>query len=485
MSSFTCNAAEEDESYGEIVAAVVQAVGLLVTVIAGGIAYLLNEMNARRQSQAELDRESAARHERDIRQDEHRRHQNERDVATHHRDANAKRLEKQMHSLITPLVNQTHSLLRSVHGFVHEMCEDFRDELLAVQSPVAPPELPSVVTSLHTEASTTVVTGGERNRKGDVDHSNPLVMAASTFASDRSYGWTDRFERTPLRASSDRHTWEAPLEASALTIIPPGEGNNVMFLIHLPSFFADWIRACFRADDAFVRREFPAVVYEAIRLSGFDSELAAAYRSWARDMFVPIARAARAILTEFGSFVQPLPWASVDACLERFNAKCKRETMKGKPRCFAYVNFDVYVAAWERLLLRWEAGDHRRLYPVEMFPVGMMFYTFRMQNMVATRQEAVCGHSYLTETNVEEALADAAKITDQDAFDKFLEKQSATVLRAIGRSSMVTGDNQFFSDKGADAIRQAAGQELIKRSATKVFLDMVPADCAPRRNAAL
>ena len=76
---------------------------------------------------------------------------------------------------------------------------------------------------------------------------------------------------------------------------------------------------------------------------------------------------------------------------------------------------------------------------------------------------------------MEEALADAAKITDQDAFDKFLEKQSATVLRAIGRSSMVTGDNQFFSDKGANAIRQAAGQELIKRSATKVFLDdMVP-----------
>ena len=469
--SLICNAADEDPVW-EMAAAIVQSVGIFITVLAGMVGYIWNEANTRRAQAVEAEKELEAKRERDELAAKHREHENERDIAKHLREAEGQRLVHQMHDLITPMVNNVHAYIHCINFFMIEIVEDFADELLSVGALTMPPLPTGEVTTDRSAAATDLSnyipgsTLGASRSNGTVDIAhNEFIFTASTYAADRSYGFTSVFPRTPLADGHDRHTWDAPLVPANMVIIPPGEGENGIFLTHLPSFFADWVRACFRSDNCIARRVLPPVVYEAVRLAGASSPLALAYRSWARDVLVPHLRRCGDVWREYGSFVQPLPWGQVDKCFSRFCEVAQRSSMKGKPRCFIYILLDVHVQGWERLLKRWDTGHGlERLYPTEMFPFGILFYTIRMQDMVAKRQEAVSGHSYLSETKIEEALAEAAKVETGEELEKFLAKQPPAVLKAIGRSSMVHGDAAFFRGRGVEAISEVAGRVLRERS---------------------
>lgn len=231
----------------------------------------------------------------------------------------------------------------------------------------------------------------------------------------------------------------------------------------------------------FTTREMPLQVFTAIRFAGPQSRIAETYRSWARNHYLPLLRCANAIFQEHGSYVQPLPWSEVNEAFEGFINRFGIPSLKGRPRCFAFIALTRHTAGWERVLADWERGDFGRLYPAFPLPFGILFYLIRMQDMLAKQQEKVSGQSYLSTTaaaNAVEAARQMAKSSvdsgrdeaaSASAMEAFIDRQSSTVLKEIGRSSlagssaagidMVALREEVRAEHHIDLLRTASGEQ--------------------------
>lgn len=245
---------EKDDS-GEIIAAVVQAVGLLLTVMAALIGYLINDISQRRERshheaaaaasrehELEIERRDRAHHEEA--EAKRREHQLEIDVQRHLRDGESKRLNTQMAQLATPMLNAIHNTFRSTSLFVMELVEDdeYRTALLAL---VPAPETVALV-----KAQTVALVNAQRQLPLVRGQAPAQERAPTSWESDRCYG----FPGTP-GGEHLASEWEAPLKDADFVCLPPFQyPNDRIYLYAAPRFFCAWFISMRRADDVITQR---------------------------------------------------------------------------------------------------------------------------------------------------------------------------------------------------------------------------------------
>ena len=373
---------------GEVLAAIVSAVGLVLTVGGALVAFLVNQTRDRAQQRDQQQKEAAALEQARTREQEQREHEAARDARLHRRKMESRRLDTQMHDLVTPMINAVHAWVRSALDFGFELARDHSEVLLAYEHEPSGP-----------------------------------------------HGW-DASDANHCDVSRWSASLTTKLTKEDLEVVQPETSPNRIFVAPQVKFCLLHFMSGLKNINTLL---FPPIVYRAIRNAAPDSALALAYRSWAIHSMMPLLRRCRSIFDTFGSYVQPLPWSDVDECFKDYRAQYGIETLKGRPRSFLFITLVLHAQAWERLLADWEAHDYSRLYPDAPSPFGILFYLIRMQDMLAKLQEEISGQSYLS-TTAAESVVHVARGGTMDSAEtaKFIQRQPSSVLKEIGRQNVAS-----------------------------------------------
>jgi|TARA_B110000208_G_scaffold114706_1_gene140964 hypothetical protein len=257
---------ETSDVDGEIVASVIQAVALLLTVGGALVGYLLNEVRDRtaRTAAKAADEVKAALAE--AREAQQRAHESELDSRAYKRKMESDRLQTQMHNLVTPMLNAVHAMLHCSADFCTELCQSYGAELLA-PSTAGDTLDPAVAASLRKwldadsnyslrapqRGAAAAAAAGEAAGEGgtiklaDFRAGRPGARGFGTASAPvfNGVGGTTTTDASgSIRDVEDNingETWDASaLSESDLELVDPGFNLNRIYLTHTPSFYLKW-----------------------------------------------------------------------------------------------------------------------------------------------------------------------------------------------------------------------------------------------------
>jgi hypothetical protein len=239
---------ETSDVDGEIVASVIQAVALLLTVGGALVGYLLNEVRDRtaRTAAKAADEVKAALAE--AREAHQRAHESELDNRAYKRKMESDRLQTQMHNLVTPMLNAVHAMLHCSADFCTELCQSYGAELLA-PSTAGDTLDPAVAASLRkwldadSNASLRAPQRGAAAAAaaGEAAGEGGTIKLADFRPSAPVFNGVGGTTTTDVEDNINGETWDASaLSESDLELVDPGFNLNRIYLTHTPSFYLKW-----------------------------------------------------------------------------------------------------------------------------------------------------------------------------------------------------------------------------------------------------
>ena len=138
--------------------------------------------------------------------------------------------------------------------------------------------------------------------------------------------------------------------------------------------------------------ELPQVLMKNIRLNPM-SDLAVAYRSWARHEWVPCVERIAESIHDGMHLMETIP---SDRLAEIFGPKPPMGSgWKYTPRGLFLSWWLSYARSWRALLEQWDAGALSQVRPACAFPVGIYFFVVEGQTIVGDLQKSLTGQSQM------------------------------------------------------------------------------------------